>query len=239
MKRIISLLLCFALLFSSSILVFAEDAPQADKPTVRITAKTAQTVDSTGSSSDDHRLDYLTVELMNVEDFSRCEVNITINDPPYFYNDYHLFENMDASFDKLANCRTKAEKLQDGSYTLILEPPLKNDFYPYGIFTFLSKDGVPLEFTVNSVKVYSADGECVGDELTVDVLKLNNKETVMKYDMSGDGKVAAEDARLALRFAVGLDTATDDQRYAAGLVGDGEFTSALARDILRAAVGLA
>ncbi len=48
----------------------------------------------------------------------------------------------------------------------------------------------------------------------------------------------SEDARLALRFAVGLDTATDDQRYAAGLTGNREFTSAVARDILRAAVGL-
>ena len=65
-----------------------------------------------------------------------------------------------------------------------------------------------------------------------------NKLLIVENDLSGDGIVAAEDARLALRFAVGLDTATDDQRYAAGLTGNREFTSAVARDILRAAVGL-
>ena len=64
-------------------------------------------------------------------------------------------------------------------------------------------------------------------------------ELYIKFDLTGDGFVSSEDARLALRFAVGLDTPTDEQRYAAGFVGDGKFTSALARDILRAAVGLA
>ena len=54
--------------------------------------------------------------------------------------------------------------------------------------------------------------------------------------MDGDGKVTAEDARLALRAAVGLENLTEAQKKAADTDGDGSITAADARDILKRSV---
>ena len=61
-----------------------------------------------------------------------------------------------------------------------------------------------------------------------------------KGDVNGDGSVTAEDARLCLRQAVGLESFTaGDAAYAAcDATGDGGVTAEDARLILRAAVGL-
>ena len=57
-------------------------------------------------------------------------------------------------------------------------------------------------------------------------------------DVDADGLHSAADARMALRFAVGLDTPTDAQKAAADANEDGAVTAADARLILRMAVGL-
>ncbi len=65
-----------------------------------------------------------------------------------------------------------------------------------------------------------------------------SKLLIVKNDLDGNGQITAEDARLALRFAVGLDTATQAQRRAAGVAAANDFTAEIARTILRRAVGL-
>ena len=62
----------------------------------------------------------------------------------------------------------------------------------------------------------------------------------MPGDVTGDGAVAAEDARLALRAAVGLESYAAGSRefLAADATKDGAITAEDARLILRAAVGL-
>lgn len=59
-------------------------------------------------------------------------------------------------------------------------------------------------------------------------------------DVNGDNEITAEDARLALRCAVGLETYEKDSAAykACDMDGDGSVTAADARVILRAAVGL-
>lgn len=57
-------------------------------------------------------------------------------------------------------------------------------------------------------------------------------------DINGDGSVRAEDARTALRAAVGLETLTPDEEKRADVDGDGKVTVADARSILRTATGL-
>ena len=57
-------------------------------------------------------------------------------------------------------------------------------------------------------------------------------------DVDGDGKVTAEEARLALRAALGLEILTEDQLKAADFDKDGEITAADARLILRESLGL-
>lgn len=55
-------------------------------------------------------------------------------------------------------------------------------------------------------------------------------------DVNGDGLVSAEDARLALRAAVGLENLNAEQKKAADMNNDGEVTAEDARDILNKAV---
>lgn len=57
-------------------------------------------------------------------------------------------------------------------------------------------------------------------------------------DVDGSGAVSAADARLALRFAVGMQAPTSAQRTLADIDGNGSVTAADARLILRIAVGL-
>ncbi len=61
---------------------------------------------------------------------------------------------------------------------------------------------------------------------------------VVNKDLDGNGQVTAEDARLALRFAVGLEKATNEQCHAAGVSTTKNFTSDIARSILRCSIGL-
>jgi len=62
--------------------------------------------------------------------------------------------------------------------------------------------------------------------------------TVIKGDLSGDGKILVNDAVLALQFAVGLKTPTADQLAAGDLNGDGKITINEVTLVLQAAVGL-
>ena len=63
-------------------------------------------------------------------------------------------------------------------------------------------------------------------------------QTEKTGDVDGDGTIAAQDARLALRLSVSLDKAAWKVRRYADADGDGEVKAADARLILRAAVGL-
>lgn len=57
-------------------------------------------------------------------------------------------------------------------------------------------------------------------------------------DVDADGKVTAGDARTALRFSVGLETLTEDEKFRADMDSDGIIVASDARTILRISVGL-
>lgn len=80
------------------------------------------------------------------------------------------------------------------------------------------------------------------DDMVLTIAKGLMAAVGLKYavpgDIDGDGKVTAEDARTALRAAVGLENLTAEQKKAADIDGDGKITSADAREILRESVGL-
>lgn len=61
---------------------------------------------------------------------------------------------------------------------------------------------------------------------------------VIPGDVNEDGKVDITDARLILRYAVGLETMNDNIKAIADINGDGQVTVADAREVLRQAVGL-
>ena len=81
------------------------------------------------------------------------------------------------------------------------------------------------------------------DALFSATIHYNYKRSVapvfLSGDVSGDGEVSAEDARLALRAAVGLENyaAGSAEFLAADVDKSGDITSADARLILRRAVG--
>lgn len=57
-------------------------------------------------------------------------------------------------------------------------------------------------------------------------------------DVNNDGNIKADDARLVLRAAVGLETFTEQQKLAGDITQDGAIKADDARSVLRAAVGL-
>lgn len=61
---------------------------------------------------------------------------------------------------------------------------------------------------------------------------------VIPGDVNEDGKVDITDARIILRYAVGLETMNDNIKAIADINGDGQVTVADAREVLRQAVGL-
>ena len=61
---------------------------------------------------------------------------------------------------------------------------------------------------------------------------------IIPGDVNSDGKVDVEDARLILRYAVGLETMSENIKAIADMNGDGQVTVADAREALRQAVGL-
>lgn len=60
---------------------------------------------------------------------------------------------------------------------------------------------------------------------------------ILPGDVNQDGKVDVADARLALRYAVALETANENIKAIADIDGDGAISVADAREILRIAVG--
>ena len=74
--------------------------------------------------------------------------------------------------------------------------------------------------------------------ITLSVLPAVSAERSLKGDISGNGKVEAGDARLALRCSVGLEELTSFQEKIADMDDNGKVTAADARIILRTSVGL-
>ncbi|MCR5040831.1 MAG: dockerin type I repeat-containing protein [Clostridia bacterium] len=60
----------------------------------------------------------------------------------------------------------------------------------------------------------------------------------LTHDIDGDGELTAQDARLTLRFALGLEDESGGAFHKADADGDGYITAADAREILRKALGI-
>ncbi|MBQ3537294.1 MAG: hypothetical protein IJA39_01835, partial [Clostridia bacterium] len=67
---------------------------------------------------------------------------------------------------------------------------------------------------------------------------LNEYMVIVLFDVDGNGKIQAADARLALRASVELENLSGVYKTAADTDGDGVIKAADARKILRTSVGL-
>ncbi len=171
--------------------------------------------------------------VVNCPDFESFRAKITYN--PEVLEPYHGYPS---DLEQIIRNSIDLTKESDG--TLIVDglkhqDAYKGDFDPF-CFKVIGKGDT--DISVELVSFKTADGAVENVNFDATVYNFTVTQVYVKYDLDGNEAVTAEDARLALRFAVGLDTFTDDQRYAAGLVRGSEFTSALARSILRYAVGL-
>ncbi len=234
MKKLISAFLCFTLLFSFGVLAAAQEEDTAKKPTVYISAQNMYITEQTDSTVFNRR-DALIVSVANVENFERCEIDITLN--AQIYNKQVVPVIIDPNTSTMYNNCWTDLVTQKNSHLITLKAPIEKGNVPFVIYILSAEEDVPLEFTVNSVQLYTADGKIDQNDIVVDERRFNNGDFV-QYDLNSDHKITAEDARQALRFAVGLDTATDAQCRAAGVYDADSFTSDLARFLLRAAVGL-
>lgn len=99
------------------------------------------------------------------------------------------------------------------------------------MFSAITIDGDTLRVTAHTV-----DGDNVGetDRFAID----KSQEALMLGDIDSDGKITASDARLALRYSVGLEKFSQKQRKAADVDLNNKITASDARKILRASVGL-
>lgn len=90
-------------------------------------------------------------------------------------------------------------------------------------------------------KVYDAKLDAIALALAKTLLSVVGsawKDPVIKGDVNGDGKVAAADAREALRASAKLEKLSDTEIKAADMNNDGKVTASDAREILREAAQL-
>lgn len=101
----------------------------------------------------------------------------------------------------------------------------------------------------NIVTILSSDGKVLDDTLfigtgcTICICDAQGNilfryDVSVSYDINGDGKITAADARLALRAAAKIDTLDGVYAMAADVNDDGKITAMDARTILRKAAGL-
>ncbi len=87
------------------------------------------------------------------------------------------------------------------------------------------------------------DSDYAGTQMLIQVLDKNSQvlseySVIVLYDVDGNGLIQADDARLALRTAVSLESLNSIERTAADVDADNSVTADDARRILRKAVGL-
>lgn len=220
MKKIISVLLCIVLLFSFGITSISA-TETIKKPLLLVEGQVQHDydVDITGVA--------LKIRVFNTSNPEKCTFTLTINEPP-FADTNEIVTN---------NCKVEIEKISDGVYTVQLIDFTEDaeDYFAFLFFYALDTEA-RLNISVKDVELYDNNG--LIEDVDVKTGTISFIEATTKYDLTGDSQVTAEDARQALRFAVGLDVATDAQCRVAGVDTTNDFTADMARTILRKAVGL-
>lgn len=107
----------------------------------------------------------------------------------------------------------------------------ESESYSLPMFSAITIDG-----NILAVDAYTVDGDKTEK---VDSFAIEKSDSEIKLgDVNLDGEITAADARLALRYSVGLEALSKKQKAAANANLDDSVTSADARLILRASVGL-
>ncbi len=221
MRKMISVLMCFALLLS-----FCTFAAALGRPSLQII--------SHRESLSDGEYVCFNLAVKNCSDPESFELVIRYNPDVLQYSENYPFTSI-----AVVRNTTKCTVTEPGKLSVIGTYNgyglLKKEFNPF-CFKVIGEGDT--DISVELVSFRTADGEVEDVVLDASIDNFTATIAFVQYDLTGDSFVTAEDARLALRFAVGLDTATDAQCRAAGVSAANDFTAEIARTILRRAVGL-
>lgn len=132
---------------------------------------------------------------------------------------------------------------EPGKYKITADPSLRVRSGPSTYYDTVGSN-IPMGTVVEVIEVSGDWGKIIrnGVEGWINLLYAeyideggNNDQPVdVKYDVNGNGKTDAGDARLVLRASAGIDKLTEAQQKAADADGNGKITAADARLILRA-----
>ena len=129
-----------------------------------------------------------------------------------------------------------------GEYKITAEPSLRVRKGPSTFYDTVGSN-LPEGALVEVVEISGGWGKIVrnGVEGWINLLyaeyvgsSSNEQPDIVRYDVNGNGKTDAGDARLTLRASAGIDTLTEAQQKAADADSSGRITAADARLILRA-----
>lgn len=231
MKKIISVCLVFIMLFSVSVISFADyrgpvdgiDMSPGINPVVKIRNEKLYDYviyarDMEGMTNGDFTLYYDTSALRLVDAKILADFDGT------FVNDI----GGEVYFSYLFNEENEDDALK--MYVLTFEYS-KPDIYPSLKVTNMAGTFIR---SVADVKV--VDGKDSDSDINPGGDRDDNG--FRRGDVNGDGKVTASDARIALRVAAGLATVSLEEFMRADMNSDGEIHASEARTILRIAAGL-
>ncbi|MBR3953926.1 MAG: hypothetical protein IKJ63_00430 [Clostridia bacterium] len=221
MKKMISVLLCLVLLLSFSAFAAA-------------IGRSSLQLKSYRESLSDGAYACFNLSAKNCTDLESFELVIRYNPDVLQYSENYPFTSI-----AVVRNTTKCTVADPGKLSVIGinngYGMLKKEFNPF-CFKVIGTGNT--DISVELVSFRTADGEVENVALDANIQNFTVTDFFVKYDLTGDSVVTAGDARLALRFAVGLDSATDAQCRAAAVSTTNEFTADIARTILRCSVGL-
>ncbi len=248
MKKIISLFLCIAMLFTFVAIGTAETVPQLQLKTV---ARTVVPIDPENPTLN-YAVVFFDITLGHCPDFESFELLITYNPKVLEYYADYPFAQTDIVKNSI-DCTV----IQPGKLKVIASPAghgVCDEFEPFCL-QIIGKGDTGIEVELVSFK--TVDGESENIEFDAKVYNFNTAggliwdtwETILLNslnqivipqpgDIDFDGRITAEDARLALRAAVGLEKLKRYQYYATDYNEYNPIVSSAARDILRASCGL-
>lgn len=116
------------------------------------------------------------------------------------------------------------------------EAPYNNLYKESENYALPMFSAITINGNILAVNTYTVDGD---NTQSVDAFAVEKSETTIKLgDVDMDGNITAADARLTLRYSVGLESFTGKMKAAANVNRDNAITAADARTVLRASVGL-
>lgn len=230
MKKIISFCMILVLIFSFSIVSFADYRGQIDgidmvsgiNPVVRL--------------KDNNQFDYV-IYARDMDGMTNCDMTVHYDDSLTLINvkttgdfDFSYYNNTDGKvyFSFMYDEKNTHDALKMYVLTFSYE---KEGVYPTVEITNLAGTFIKsvADVVVTDVGDFDSDD-------SYDDGKPNNQRNI--GDVNGDGKITAADARLALRIAASLDIVYLDVYLRADTDFDGDVSAGDARRILRVAAGL-